>query len=137
MGIALSRSLSLSDPPVDPHPADRNARPDDDDPLLRTIQGAILARTGLPIHTDHARRVAGLILGDRVLRDPAAAARYARRAIEAEPDPRARFITLAAAPARSVPWCGKCDEATRLRDHDGGALGRCPDRHPLTQGGQS
>jgi hypothetical protein len=31
------------------------------------------------------------------------------------------------------PWCGKCDERSRLREDDDGAPTRCPECHPLTR----
>lgn len=33
--------------------------------------------------------------------------------------------------ARRDPWCGSCDEATRLVDVDDGRVARCPACHPL------
>ena len=42
---------------------------------------------------------------------------------------------IAVEPARDPPppWCGKCDERTRLLERDDGAPARCPDCHPLTR----
>jgi hypothetical protein len=40
-----------------------------------------------------------------------------------------------AEPARDPPppWCGKCDERTRLSERDDGTPTRCPECHPLTR----
>lgn len=34
-------------------------------------------------------------------------------------------------PVPRPPWCGRCDELSRLRELDSGAVMRCPDCHPL------
>jgi hypothetical protein len=35
-------------------------------------------------------------------------------------------------PAERPPWCGRCEEATRLFERPDGRLSRCPDCHPLS-----
>lgn len=36
-------------------------------------------------------------------------------------------------PATKPPWCGKCNETSRLRERDDGTVFRCPACHPLAQ----
>jgi hypothetical protein len=68
--------------------------------------------------SDAPRLAAGLVsFGCAVIGDAVPTASYP---IEPSPMPRAR-----------VPWCGECDERTRMRSLPGPTLARCPRCHPL------
>lgn len=63
-----------------------------------------------------------------------------RRKGKGNPDARAAPPADADAPhtapangRTSPPWCGDCDDDTRLREQDDGRVIRCPTCHPLTQ----
>lgn len=99
----------------------------DDDPILRSVIDSISRRTGSVIAAASARSIAAAIIGARSVKDPAA---YVAKAIAAEPDPRGRWLAGPVAPAAlPSPWCGTCDEQTRLTDPD--SPRRCPKCHPL------
>jgi hypothetical protein len=70
--------------------AGRNARADPEiDPILKTIIETLYDRTSRVIDATWAARVRDHIIGSRSVADPMA---YVRQAIEAEPDPRTRFL---------------------------------------------
>jgi hypothetical protein len=118
--IALSRSRSDTRSgrgSVIRSRTDRNARTDDD-LIQKTIIETIAEVTGRSIDARAAAKIAAVLLGDRSPQNPAA---YCRKAITNDPDPVTRF---AISPPPRPPWCGECDEQTRMRSGPGrpGAL---------------
>lgn len=109
--IALSRSRSRSDPDLEIPIGSRTGRyaRTDDDLILKTIIETIAEVTGRSIDAPGAAKIAALILGSR---QPKNAAAYCRKAIQSDPDPVTRFA-IPAPPG--APWCGECDQRTRMR----------------------
>jgi hypothetical protein len=112
--------------------SDRNARPrEDDDNLSLAVVDAIRLQMGRTITHEQARTIAAKILDRKQPRDPAA---YLGKAIANEDDPLGRWLgrgLIAPAPPPKPPWCGHCDEATRLLGEDN--PGRCPACHPFRE----
>lgn len=94
--VDASTDASTLDPDPDPrsevdvvnHVAGRNARKPDHG-LIATIKTTIKTRTGSDVDDDWAGKIAGHILDGADAHNPAA---YCRRVIEADPDPRTRFL---------------------------------------------
>lgn len=124
-----------------PHHLDLDQSTDDDqkfftDEAIATAIDAVRDRTGTTITKEWAAsRVIPCIVNttDGTPRDIGDLVAYLRKAIQDEPDPRGRFLpSLHATPqARErPPWCGTCDERTRLAEDDTGRPKRCR-CHPL------
>jgi hypothetical protein len=60
--------------------------------VTEEIIRAIYDRTSRVIDAEWAAKIAGHILGDRHVRDPAG---YCRKAIESDPNPQVRFLPVA------------------------------------------
>jgi hypothetical protein len=111
------------------HLSRRIAHTYEDDDLVQAIVDSIHNRTGQVIPAAHASIIAAQILEGRRPDNPKA---YVQKAIASEKDPKGRFLPKpGSAPLSPPPWCGKCDETSRLTDDDHPR--RCPDCHPLTQ----
>ena len=126
-GFQSNPDLSLGS--VVDHLSRRIAHTYEDDDLVQAIVDSIHNRTGQVIPAAHASIVAAQILEGRKPDNPKA---YVQKAIASEKDPKGRFLPRnpGPAPLSQPPWCGKCDEISRLTDED--KPRRCPDCHPLT-----
>lgn len=122
----------------------RNARGSDDDDLISSVIAAFLDRTEHLLSAEEAQTIIGRVL-DRAAASGAAVhhrARYVLSALANEPDPYSLLLgdpppleeILRDPPPERRPWCGKCDERTRLTERDDGTVARCPDCHPAIGG---
>jgi hypothetical protein len=102
----------------------------DDDDLLKAVIDSIHTRTGRVIGAAQARQAAADILAasKHQVGNPVT---YVTKAIRAEKDPARRWLDAdpvqppLVAVARP-PWCGECDETTRMLDMDTDQPRRCP-----------
>jgi hypothetical protein len=122
------------------HLTTRSARGSDDDDMISQVVSAFLGRTEHLISGEEAGAIAAKVLGR-------AGARVANRAayvvaaiaketdpwsLLGEPPPLGEILHGTAEPSRS-PWCGSCDERTRLLEDDQGRPYRCPECHPKAE----
>jgi hypothetical protein len=139
---SVEKSREEKRPVVDvvSHLQTRTGRRPDDDDLISQVVGAFLSRTEHLISGEEAGAIAAKVLGR-------AGARVANRAayvvaaiaketdpwsLLGEPPPLGEILHGTAEPSRS-PWCGSCDERTRLLEDDQGRPYRCPECHPKAE----